>query len=267
MDGRAQLVGIEGLLIDIDGVLTLSWRAIDGAAEAVRQLRDGGTELRFLTNTTSITRAEIVDRLGQAGIEAGTEQVFTAPVATAAWIAAHHPGARCHLLNSGDLTADLGAIDVVPPDEPADVVVLGGAGPEFSYEALNRAVGLVLDGAPLVAMHQNRYWRTDDGFSLDTGGFVAALETATGVSATVVGKPSEAFFATAVDDLGLPRPAVAMIGDDIENDVLAAQAVGLTGVLVQTGKYRPEAVAAASGEPDRTIASFAAVPAMLERSS
>jgi HAD superfamily hydrolase (TIGR01458 family) len=142
-------------------------------------------------------------------------------------------------------------------------VVIGGAGPEFSYEALNRALGLLLDGAELVAMHRNRYWRTDEGFSLDAGAFVAALEVAAGTTATVLGKPSPTFFSTAVEDLGIEPGRLAMIGDDIENDVLAAQAVGLTGVLVQTGKYRPSAVEAAPGRADRTVASMAAVPALL----
>lgn len=265
MDERARLDGVDGLLIDIDGVLTLSWREIEGAAAAVGALRAADVPLRFLTNTTSITRAGIVQRLAAAGIETADDEVFTAPVATAAWIARHHPRARCHLLNSGDLGDDLGALHVVPAEEPADVVVLGGAGPEFSYEALNRAVGLLLDGAALVAMHRNRYWRTDAGFALDTGAFVAALETAAGTTATVVGKPSAAFFATAVDALGVPASAVAMVGDDVENDVLAAQAMGLRGVLVQTGKYRDEAVTAADGEPDRIVSSFASVPELLDR--
>ncbi|HWJ98032.1 MAG TPA: TIGR01458 family HAD-type hydrolase [Acidimicrobiales bacterium] len=264
MDGRDdRLDGIEGLLVDIDGVLTLSWKAIDGASEAVARLRSAGVPVRYLTNTTSITRGEIVDRLGAAGMAVAAGEVFTAPVATASWIAAHHPEARCHLLNSGDLVADLAGIDIVDGDGPADLVVLGGAGPEFSYEALNRAAGLLLDGAALVAMHRNRYWRTDAGFALDTGAFVAALETAAGVTATVVGKPSPAFFATAVASLDLPVSAIAMVGDDVENDVLAAQGAGLAGILVHTGKYRPEALAAASGDPDHQIPSFATLPDLL----
>ena len=263
MAGEQRLDPVEGLLIDIDGVLTLSWQPIDGAADAVRRLRDAGIAMRFVTNTTSISRAEVALRLDAAGMEAPIDDVLTAPVATAAWIATTHPDARCYLVNHGDLSTDLAGISVVGPDEPADLVLLGGAGPEFSYGALNRALGLILEGAPLVAMHHNRYWRTSDGFALDTGGFVAALEQAAGVTATVVGKPSPAFFATALAELGLDAPSAAMVGDDVESDVLAAQAAGIRGVLVRTGKYRPEAVEAADGVPHRTVASFADVPALL----
>ena len=105
---------------------------------------------------------------------------------------------------------------------------------------MNHALGLLLDGADLVGMHRNRYWRTAEGFSLDTGAYLAALEGAAEVTATVLGKPSPDFFATAVAELGVEREHVAMVGDDVQNDVLAAQAVGLHGVLVRTGKFRPE---------------------------
>jgi len=263
MHERERLDGVDGLLIDIDGVLTLSWEPIDGAREAVKRLRAAKVPMRFVTNTTSIPCAEVIDRLDAAGIPVDGHQVFTAPIATAAWLNAAYPGARCHLLNSGDLADDLHGLDLVPLDEPADVVLLGGAGPEFSYDALNRALGLLLDGAELVAMHQNRYWRTREGISLDTGAFLAALEHAAGVTGTVVGKPSPEFFATALTDLDLDPHHVAMVGDDIESDVLAGQAVGMHGVLVKTGKYRAATVLEADGTPDRKVASFADVPDLL----
>ncbi|WP_421119077.1 TIGR01458 family HAD-type hydrolase [Aquihabitans daechungensis] len=263
MGDDAPPLDVDGLLIDIDGVLTLSWEPIEGAPEAVERLRRGGVPMRFVTNTTSLTRAEVTERLHTAGMEVGEDDVLTAPLATAAWLAEHHPAARCHLVNSGDLAADLAALDLVGPDEDADVVLLGGAGPEFSYEALNCALGLLLDGAMLVAMHRNRYWRTAAGFALDTGAFVAALEQAAGVTATVVGKPSPDFFATAVRSLGVAPERAAMVGDDLDSDVLAAQAVGLHGVLVRTGKFREETLEASTDEPDRVIGSFADLPALL----
>ena len=147
---------------------------------------------------------------------------------------------------------------------PADVVVLGGAGLVYTHEQLNHAFNLLLDGAAFVAMHRNTYWRTARGFELDTGAYVTALETATGVAPVVIGKPAPSFFGAGLEVLGLPPDRVAMVGDDIENDVLGAQAVGLTGVLVRTGKFRSDAVEAAAGEPDVVVDAFADVPALLQ---
>lgn len=251
---------IDGLLLDIDGVLVVSWEPIEGAGDAIAHIRRAGVPLRFVTNTTSISRQEIATRLVAAGIDAEPEQILTAPAATAAWIRTNHPGARCYLINSGDLGEDVAGVETVGAEEPADLVVLGGAGPEFSYTQMNHALGLLLDGAPLVGMHRNRYWRTAEGFSLDTGAYLAALEAAAGVEAVVLGKPSADFFRTALAELGTAAASVAMVGDDIDNDVLGAQAVGLQGVLVRTGKYRPDAVEAAPGLPDGVIDSIADLP-------
>jgi HAD superfamily hydrolase (TIGR01458 family) len=257
---------VEGLLLDIDGVLVVSWEPLAGAAQVIERCRSAGLSMRFLTNTTSISRAEIARRLTAGGIPADEREILTAPAATAAWIRATHPDARCYLINSGDLGDDFAGVDLVSGDEDADLVVLGGAGPEFSYQQMNHALGLLLGGSQLVGMHRNWYWRTAEGFSLDTGAYLAALEGAAGVTATVLGKPSPDFFTTALTELGCRGDQVVMVGDDIDNDVLGAQAVGIRGVLVRTGKYRPETEAAAPGRPDLVIDSVRDLPETLARS-
>jgi ribonucleotide monophosphatase NagD (HAD superfamily) len=82
---------------------------------------------------------------------------------------------------------------------------------------------------------------------------VAALEYATGRQARLIGKPSPGFFRTALDGMGVPPQQVAMVGDDIENDVRGAQDAGLTGILVQTGKYRKDLVEQTGIRPDLVV--------------
>jgi HAD superfamily hydrolase (TIGR01458 family) len=253
---------IRAVLLDIDGVLTVSWRPIPGAVEAVSWLREHGYRVGLLTNTTSRTRAWIAGTLADGGFPVTAADVFTAPAITAGYLARHHPGARCALLNSGEVAADLGPVTLVDDGQP-DVVIIGGAGPEFSYAALNRVFGYLQQGAALVAMHRNLYWRTDDGLQLDSGAFLAGLEEAAGIRAEVTGKPADAFFAAALDALDATGRAALMVGDDIVSDVLAAQRNSITGVLVRTGKYRAETQRRAPGEPDHVIDSIADLPALL----
>jgi len=255
--------GIRAVLLDIDGVLTVSWRPLPGAVGAVTRLRDAGFAVALVTNTTSRTRAWMASTLAAAGFPVGIDDIFTAPTITAAYLARHHPGARCLLLNSGDIAEDLAGVTLTD-DTEADVVILGGAGPEFSYAALNRVFGCLLGGARLVAMGRTLYWRTDTGMQLDTGAFLAGLEQASGVTAEVTGKPAAAFFATALDALGAAAAQTVMAGDDIQADVLAAQDHGLTGVLVRTGKYRPETLRSAPGVPDHVIDSVADLPRLVD---
>ncbi|KUN23344.1 HAD family hydrolase [Streptomyces antibioticus] len=255
------MTSVRVVLIDIDGVLTVSWEPLPGAVEALREIRATGLGVALVTNTTSRTRASSVGTLAAAGFPVAAEDILTAPAVTAAYLAEHCPGARCALLNSGDVREDLEGVNLVE-DDP-DVVVVGGAGDEFGYAALNRAFGHLQRGARLVAMHRNLYWRTEDGLQLDSGAFLAGLEQAARVEAVVTGKPSRAFFASALARLGAGPDEAVMVGDDVESDVLAAQAAGVTGVLVRTGKFLPETLRDASGRPDHVIDSFADLPALL----
>ncbi|QGG95765.1 TIGR01458 family HAD-type hydrolase [Actinomarinicola tropica] len=251
-----------GLLIDIDGVLVMSWRPLPGAVEALAGLRDAEVPLRFATNTTTRTRDEIAATLTAVGMPVRSDEILSAPAATASYLREHHPGARCLLLNEGDLRADLIGVQLVDTGQ-VDVVVVGGAGPSFTYEAFNRAFAALHDGASLVAMHRNLTWRTIEGLQLDSGGFVGALEEAADVEATVIGKPSAEFFAAAARDLGLAPSTITMVGDDVHNDVLAAQDAGMRGVLVRTGKFEPGHLDGLERRPDAVIDSLGDLQALL----
>ncbi|MET7616182.1 HAD-IIA family hydrolase [Streptomyces sp. NPDC005408] len=257
---------IGAALIDIDGVLTVSWKPLPGTVEAMERLRAAGLPLALVTNNTSRTRAAIAVKLASAGFPVGVDDILTAPAVTAAYLRDRYPGARCLFLNSGDVRDDLDGVTLVAETDETtpDVVVFGGAGDEFTYASLNRAFRELQRGVPLIAMHRNLYWRTSEGLDLDTGAFLLGLERAARVEAEVTGKPADAFFATALAHLGVTASEALMVGDDIESDVLAAQRSGITGVLVRTGKYLPETHASASGAPDHVLDSFADLPGLLE---
>lgn len=255
----------DGVLLDVDGVLVTSWEPLPGAVETVAGLRRSGIPFLLVTNTTTRSRASLAGDL--APFDVGPDDLLTAPMATAAYLRAEHPGARVHLLGTGDVAEDLEGVELV--EEGAEVVVIGGAAepdPErpdttFTYENLDRAFRMLTEGAALVAMHRNLSWRTSRGVVLDSGAFVIGLERAAKVEARVVGKPSPAFFEAAVERLGVAAGRALMVGDDVEADVLGAQAAGIEGVLVRTGKFRPEHLEA--GRPDHVIDSIGDLPGLL----
>jgi HAD superfamily hydrolase (TIGR01458 family) len=246
---------VDGLLLDIDGVLTTSWNPLPGAIEAVEWMIGRDIPYRLVTNTTELSRESLLASLREAGFHIDIENLVTAPTTTAAYIRANHPGASCFLIGADASRDDLDGIDVV--QENGDVVVIGGVSGPVPWNEMNRALRLVSAGAPLIAMHRSMTWMTDDGLVMDGGvALVAALEEATGARAVVCGKPGPESFTTALDLLNVPARRAAMVGDDIVNDVLAAQEVGLTGVLVKTGKFREEALERARGRPDFVIDSI-----------
>jgi HAD superfamily hydrolase (TIGR01458 family) len=225
-------------------------------------IRTRGIPFLIVTNATTHTRTELAETLREGGLDVAPDEIVTAVLGTATYLRTHHPGARVIVLSDGEATADLAGVTLARLGEDADVVVLGGASDEFTHANLNRVFRLVMDGAALVGMHRNLYWRTADGLELDGGAYLAGLEEATGVRATICGKPAPAFFESSLTLLGLPAERVAMVGDDIVNDVLGAQACGLTGVLVRTGKFMESDLQ--RGVPDHVIASIGDLPEALD---
>ena len=246
-------MGVSGLLVDLDGTLYVGDEPVEGAREAVGKLRAGGLELRYVTNTTRKPRRAVAKHLLSLGFEVKEAEIFTPARAAAALI----KDRSCFPLVDESLLEDLGGITLT--DDRPDHVLIGDLGEGFTYDRLNAAFRCLMDGAELIALQKNRYWRREDGLALDVGPFVAALEHASGKSSTVVGKPEMGFFRLAVEDLGLGSHEVAMVGDDAEVDVAGAQAAGLKGIQVRTGKYRPER----QGSPDLSLDSIAALPGAL----
>jgi HAD superfamily hydrolase (TIGR01458 family) len=252
----------DGLLLDIDGVLALSWDPIPGAVDALARLRAAGLPFRLITNTTTHTRRALARTLREVGFEIDPDEIVTAVTATASYVRTHHPDAAVFVLSDGDAAEDLEGIDLRERPDEADVVAMGGAGEDFTYSVLNEIFRRLMDGAVLVGMHRNLFWRTAEGWELDGGAYLTGLEAAAGVEATICGKPARAYFEAALEPLGVPAGRVAMVGDDVVNDVTGAQEAGCQGVLVRTGKYRQGDEA--NGSPDAVLDSFADVPAWVD---
>ena len=252
---------VGGLLLDIDGTLYVGDEAVAGAPEAVRALAGRGVPIRYLTNTTRFSRRELAGRLRAMGFPATDDELFTAPVAAAAWLERERIR-RVALYVPDSTLEDFAAFERT--DERPEAVVVGDLGEGWDFRRLNAAFRQVLGGARLVALQRNRYWLTPDGLTLDAGAFVAALEYGASVEAVVVGKPSVEFFRLAAASLPAGTANPLVVGDDVETDIAGARAAGLAAVLVRTGKFREEALAAAPVQPDVVLESAATLAGLFE---
>lgn len=245
-------------------MLHVSGEPIPGAAEAVLELRGAGHRLRFVTNSTTRSRADLVSELRAMGIELEEGELQTTADSAARLLA----GRRVLALTMPAIIEDLDGIELV--GDSADAVLIGGAdeSPEtnqvFSYMNLARAFSELQAGAELYALHKNRWWQTRRGPLLDAGTFVAGLEYAAEVEAIVIGKPSAAYFDAALAALDADAGMTWMVGDDVETDVVGAKACGLKAVLVRTGKFRPDAVERSGVTPDGIVSSIAQLPEWIE---
>ena len=245
----------------------VSGAPISGAAAAVTTLREKGHRLRFVTNTTVRTRAVIAAELSSFGVDLKEDELQT----TAAAAVRALRGRRVLAMTMPSVVADLDGLDLVGED--ADVVLVGGAdegdetGRVFSFMNLARAFAELQAGADLYCLHKNRWWQTSRGPLLDSGAFVAGLEYAAEVEATVLGKPSPAFFGAALVALDADAERTWMIGDDLEADIAGAKSCGLRTILVRTGKFREQTLTDSLVKPDAVVDSLSDVPGYLADAS
>lgn len=247
------LANIKGLLLDLNGVFYVANKALPGAVETIRQLQESGLPYRFATNNTTESVTSMSVSLGSIGLEIPPEAIISAPYAAMLYLR-QRGYTTIYPLLSDNVLQDFQEFTFNPLT--AEAVVIGDMGEGWNYEVLNRAFKRVMRGAELIALHKGQYWQWEAGLQLDIGAFVAGLEYATNTTATIVGKPAPSFFQMALQELGLPPEQVAMVGDDIDTDVGGAQAMGMTGILVKTGKYRQNLVAQSAVTPDAELASI-----------
>jgi HAD superfamily hydrolase (TIGR01458 family) len=263
-DLKRELTGVRGLILDLDGVLLMRGQILPGAVEALAALDAHGIPYVIGTNASLASRATLSREFRRAGLSVPADRIVTAASSAAGLARRRYRDAPLYVMCSADALTEFAGLRLFSYDEAAvpgaaaAAVIVGDAGEEFTYRNIQAAFRLLRGEAAFVAMHKNRWWITPDGVMLDSGSYVAALEYATERRALVAGKPSRAFFGEGVRMLAqlsgrgapsrLSSGEVAMVGDDLWNDIRGAQKAGLRGVFVRSGKHGDAELTRAVGE-------------------
>jgi NagD protein len=245
-----------GYVFDLDGTIYLGDELLPGAAETVRELREAGARVLFVTNRPLQTADEYADKLTRLGIPATTADVVTAIDALTHYLQTHHKGAT--LLPLAEpvvhrVLRDAGFRITAAPAEAGVVVVAFDR--TFDYPKLLAAFQAVTaHGAAIVATNPDPYCPTPDGGLPDCAAMLAAVEACTGARAeAIVGKPSEHMAAAFLDRLGVPAADVAVVGDRLLTDVRMGQSLGMAGILVLSGATGLDALADSPVRPDYVL--------------
>lgn len=252
-----------GYLIDMDGVLYRGSELIPGADLFIRQLRQRDIPFRFLTNNSQRTHLDVVAKLSRMGIDVEEEHVFTCAMATARFVAQQKPGGTAFVIGEGGLLTALHQHGIAVVDHDPDYVIVG-EGRTFNLELVETAVRLIFNGAKLIATNLDPNCPTQHGTRPGCGAFVALLETATGVKAFGVGKPSPIMMRAARKELGLTTDETTMIGDTMETDILGGVQLGFHTVLVLSGGTKQEDLEHFAYSPDLVVHSLATLVADLD---
>jgi 4-nitrophenyl phosphatase len=250
-------------LFDVDGTLTYPDRAIPGAANAIRALKQRGKHVLAVTNNSSLGSHAIAERFRAYGLPLHDTEVFSAVMATAQFVASERPGARVHVFGNPGLRAEVERAGLaVTEDIDVDYVVVGNCA-GVTYERMTRAMRALLRGARFVAVNADRMYVGRDGDLIPgVGMFVAAFERGIGRPPDVViGKPAVTILHQAANSVGCRPSECLYVGDNCEADVAGAHAAGMDALLVLTGVAR--AAADCAEPPEHTLASVAELAVLL----
>lgn len=252
----------DGLLVDLDGVVWIGRELVPGSIEALRQLIDAGKEIVFVTNNPGKPAGEYAERLSEAGVKASAEQIVTAGEATAALAGARAEGGNTAFVIGAPAfhdsagAAGLELLDGEAAREAEVVLVSGHRG--FDYEELLTATLALQRGAALFATSRDPNLPMPGGAWPGTGAILAAVETASGATAEIGGKPEPHLFELARERIGAAE-RVAMVGDRVSSDIEGGRRAGLETILVLSGATSGEEAAAASPAPDLVVEDLAAL--------
>lgn len=253
------------ILFDLDGTLYIGNQEIPGAVRTIAQLREQGFKLRFLTNTTTKSHADLLAQMVSLGFSLAPDELISAPIGALLELQSIQQ-AQDRPLRIWPVVADAIKPDFAEfewDEASPDFVVLGDIGERWDLALINKLFNAIHGGAELIALHKNRFWQTEQGLKADIGFFVAGLEYVCSKNARVMGKPNTDFFQRVLDSAGVSAAETLMVGDDIDSDVGGAQLLGMKGCLVKTGKFRQAYFEASSVKPDWVLASIADLPAVL----
>jgi HAD superfamily hydrolase (TIGR01458 family) len=248
------------LLIDLDGVLKLGNSPPLGIEELLHFINENKIPACILSNSTLKTGELVKDFFADNNIKLNIPAI-TAFDATLSFVKRNYK--RVHVYCRDYLTHHFdGMID---EDNP-EAIVIGDIEDRWNYQIVNDIFKKVFAGADLVAMHKNKYWNPAGELLIDAGAFITGIEFASGKEAILIGKPSPLYFKAALESIGAKiENGFYMIGDDIENDIMAAQDIGGKGILIYTGKTKFPLEKNSNIKPDFEVHSLKEVISILKK--
>ncbi len=250
----ARLATTKAFLVDLDGTTYIDSKLIPGAGDFLGHLRERGIPHLFLSNNSSCSGSEYVERLNRIGIEASRENVMTSGDATIEYLRRRTDCTRPYVVGTEPLLADFRAAGFETDAADPDCVVVA-FDTTVTFAKLERACALLFDGVPYYATHPDKTCITARGLIPDIAAIIAACEAVTGRLPLIIGKPEKHIVELALEVLRTTAQETAIVGDQLDTDMMMGRRSDLLSCLVMSGETSHERLASQAQElrPDLVL--------------
>jgi len=250
------LDGIKAVFLDLDGTIYLGDSLIDGALDFLGRLEERGIKRYFLSNNSSKSVEQYVEKLRDLGIDADKDEVLLSTHDLISWLSKKEVTST-FLVGTEGMRSMLEEEGIETSSEQPEFVVLG-YDTEISYEKLATASIHLHEGVQLVASHPDMVCPSPRGGLPDTGAYMSLFKATTGVGPVhVCGKPNKGMILHKVEDLGLKPSECCMVGDRLYTDIEMADRAGVYGILVLSGEASVDDVEEGELRPSLVVDSVA----------
>ena len=223
-----------GFICDMDGVIYHGNKVLDGVFDFVTWLQKNDKRFVFLTNSPERTPHELSMKLKRMGLDVSADHFYTSAMATAAFLDSQSPNCTAYVIGEAALSKALYDVGIYMNDVYPDYVVVGETR-TYSFEKIEKAIGLVNRGAKLIGANPDITGPTETGVMPATGALIAPIEIATNKKAYFVGKPNPLMLRHGINKLGCHSNEIAFIGDRMDTDIIAGIESNVDTILVLSG--------------------------------
>lgn len=241
--------------IDLDGTVYLGDRIIPGAKEFIEKLRQKRIAYYFLSNNSSRSKKDYVKKLNSMRISAEEKNIILSTDGVITFL--EKAGVKdIYLVGTKSMKEQFAAHGFSFEEDEAKYVVLG-YDTELTYEKIKTAALLLLKGIPFISTHPDLVCPSPQGPLPDAGSIIEMFKTSTGVQPKVFGKPNKEMIEHVIQESGLKRSAIALIGDRLYTDKKLAENCGIDFICVLSGETKQKDLDKIEPQPSLVVKSVA----------
>jgi 4-nitrophenyl phosphatase len=238
----------KGFVIDLDGVVYRGRELISDSKARIESIRKKSKVL-FLTNNSTGTRADYVEKLKGFGINTSEKEIITSAYAAALYIKENYKKPNVFVIGEEGLKSELSWQGIQTGWRGTNIVLVG-LDRQFNYQKLSLALQSIQNGADFIATNTDSTLITESKTLPGGGSIVSAVQAACGKKPIVIGKPSGIIGKIVLDKLKLKPEDVLFLGDRLETDIAMGNKLGMKTALVLTGASKRGDIEKTGIEPD-----------------